>query len=156
MNDESLTTPLLSPTCATERATPLDYLESFLQASVAPLKPEPVEDAKLGAGAPRALHALCLWVGLLVCVLRGFDSQLALWRLLSVQGLWHYPRFALSEQAVYKRLAQAGSGAMRVIFAQVRDLLAERLAPWAAHEVAPFASAVLALDETTLDQVARR
>ena len=38
------------------------------------------------------LPGLGLWAGLVVCVLRGFTSQLALWRLLSTVGLWRYPR----------------------------------------------------------------
>ena len=58
-----------------------------------------------GAGAAPFLPALALWAGLLVCVLRGFGSQLALWRLLSERGLWFFPR--LTDQAVYKRLRSA-------------------------------------------------
>ena len=42
----------------------------------------------VGAGLP----ALALWAGLLVCVLRGFASQLDLWRLLTLGQLWDYPR----------------------------------------------------------------
>ncbi|MEA2641207.1 MAG: hypothetical protein QOF51_2601, partial [Chloroflexota bacterium] len=41
------------------------------------------------------------------------------------------------------------------LFAQLSTVLAERLAPYADQTLAPFASAVLALDATTLDPVAR-
>jgi len=59
------------------------------------------EMARNGPGRPRILPSLALWAGLLVCVLKGFSSKLDLWRLLSQHFLWSYPRFALSDQAVY-------------------------------------------------------
>jgi hypothetical protein len=90
-----------------------------------------------------------------VCVLRGFSSQLALWRLLSAGDLWHYPRFPVSDQAVYARLAKAGTGPLERLFRQVSAVLAERVAPFAATDLAAFATEVLALDETRLDPVAR-
>jgi transposase len=127
-------------------------IERFLEQVLADLEPAP---QAVGRGRPRVLPALCLWAGLLVCVLRGFSSQLALWRLLSVHGLWRYPRFALSDQAVYNRLARAGTAPLEQLFTQLSALLARRLAPYADQGLAPFASAVVALDETTLDRVAR-
>jgi hypothetical protein len=96
-----------------------------------------------------------LWGGLLVCVLRGMSSQLALWRLLSWEGLWAYPRFAISDQAVYKRLAEEGTAPLERLFAQVSAVLQQRLAPYAAEQLAPFAQRVVALDETVLDPIAR-
>jgi hypothetical protein len=74
---------------------------------------------------------------------------------LTARRLWHYPRYAVSDQAVYKRLAEDGTDALEALFAAVGRLLAERVAPWAAADLAPFAADVVALDETTLDQVAR-
>jgi hypothetical protein len=106
-------------------------------------------------GRPRILPALTLWVGLVVCVARGFTSQSALHRLITVYGLWHLPRLALSDQAVYTRLAHGGLDPLARLFVQVRDLLAARLVAGATPPLASFATAVVALDETTLDQVAR-
>jgi hypothetical protein len=125
--------------------------------------PEPVvgdierflEAARPGRGRPRVLPSLCLWAGLLVRVLRGFSSQLALWRLLSQHGLWLYPRLPVSDQAVYKRLSAAGTAPLAALFRQVSAALAVRLAPYADATLAPFAADVVALDETTLDRVAR-
>jgi hypothetical protein len=93
---------------------------------------------------------------LVVCVVRGFSSQLALWRLLSQLGLWSYPRFPVSDQAVYKRLAEGGTEAMEHLFAQVCQVLRPVLAPYAQTTLAPFASEVYALDQTALDPVARK
>jgi len=132
----------------------LTDIETFLQQTTAALLPE--EPPRRGPGRPRVLPALCLWAGLLVCVLRGFSSQLALWRLLSVTGLWRYPRFPLSDQAVYNRLERGGTAPLEQLFRHVGTLLAARGAPYAPHDLAPFAREVVALDESTLDQVARR
>jgi hypothetical protein len=133
----------------------LAEVEATVQTVVAGLEPDPAEARRPGPGRPRVLPALALWGGVLVCVLRGLGSQRAVWRLLTARGLWHYPRFALSDQAVYKRLAEDGTAPLAALFAAVGRLLADRLAPWAATDLAPFATAVVALDETTLDQVAR-
>jgi len=89
-----------------------------------------------------------------VCVLRGWNSQLAIWRLLSSRGLWDYPRFPVSDQAVYKRLEAGGEAFLRDLFGLVSQVLAERLAAFA-QPLARFASEVVAIDQTTLDQVAR-
>jgi hypothetical protein len=56
---------------------------------------------------------------------------------------------------VYNRLAQEGTAPLEQLFAQVTAVLASRLAPYAQTALAPFATAVVALDETTLDPVAR-
>ena len=85
---------------------PMGSIEEFLRQCLAEMEPDP---AQPGPGRPRVLPALALWAGLLVCVLRGFGSQLAIWRLLSDRGLWFFPRFAVTDQAVYKRLQTAGT-----------------------------------------------
>jgi hypothetical protein len=131
-------------------------VEAFLRAAIVRLAPEPAKAASVQPGRPRILPALCLWAGLLVCVLTGFSSQLALWRLLCACGLWDYPRFAISDQAVYKRLAADGTAALERLFRQISVLLAERLAPYADRKLVPWAAEVFALDATTLDAVARK
>jgi hypothetical protein len=91
---------------------------------------------------------------MLVCVLRGFTSQLAIWRLLSLEQLWFYPRFEVTDQAVYNRLARDGTEDLERLFEQISIVLAERLAPYEQKKLAPFASGVVVIDETTLDPVA--
>jgi hypothetical protein len=63
------------------------------------------------AGRPRIVPALCLWAGMLVCILKGCSRQLDLWRRLSLYGLWSYPLYDVTDQAIYKRLAGGQSGA---------------------------------------------
>lgn len=134
--------------------TPLTDIEAFLQEAITQLEPE-LAEPRPGAGRPQILPSLCLWSGLLVCVLRGMSSQLALWRLLSWEGLWSYPRFVVTDQAVYNRLEREGTAPLERLFAAISLLLRQRLAPLAALDLAPFAKMVVALDETTLDPIAR-
>jgi len=128
-------------------------IERFLQEMIQQLQPS--NSVKPGRGRPAIVPALCLWAGLLICVLRGISSQLALWRLLSVKGLWDYPRFPVCDQAIYNRLAKGGTEPLQRLFQHISQLLRERLSPFALNSLAPFAKAVYALDETHLDKVAR-
>jgi hypothetical protein len=130
-------------------------VERFLRDALEQLEPETSEQVRR-PGRPRVLPALCLWAGLLVCVLQGGGSQLAIWRLLASRGLWDYPRFGLTDQAIYKRLAAGGSSALERLFAQISELLRVRLRPFALKNLVVWASEVFALDETTLDPVARK
>jgi len=130
-------------------------IESFLRDAIADLQPDLEERRRLGRGRPRILPSLCLWAGMLVCVLRGFSNQTVLWRLLSQTGLWFYPRFPVTDEAIYRRLAKEGTAPVERLFAHITQVLASRLLPYAVPGLAPFASSVIALDQTTLDKVAR-
>lgn len=130
-----------------------DDIEAFLEKTVAEL--EPVDDGYRGPGRPKILPSMCLWAGVLVCVLRGFTSQRAVWRQLAWRRLWSYPRFEVSDQAVYNRLERDGTAVLERLFAQISAVLRERLAPYEQKSLAPFAKGVVAIDETTLDPVAR-
>jgi hypothetical protein len=145
----------VDPLDGRQREALLAEVEATVAAVVAGLEPEPAEARRPGPGRPRVLPALALWSGVLVCVLRGLGSQRAVWRLLSAHGLWDYPRFAVSDQAVYKRLAADGTEPLERLFVVVGRLLAGRVDRWAARDLAPFAAEVVAIDETALDQVAR-
>lgn len=130
----------------------LNQIEKFLREMIETL--EPIHTDPIGRGRPRVLPALCLWAGVVVCLLRGWSSQLAVWRLLQHKGLWDYPRFPLSDQAIYKRLDQGGEAPLKWLFEQISAVLQVRLQPYR-QALAPFASDVVAIDETTLDKVAR-
>lgn len=136
-------------------SVPAHQIEATLMDLASELASEP---PRAGPGRPRILPASLLWMGMIVCVLQGWSSQRALWRLLSTTGLWQYPRMALSDEAMYRRLADGGTEVLETFFHQISALLAARLAPWPAlgcAELAPFAPAVVAMDRTTLDPVLR-
>ena len=141
------------PTKTGEDADTIGDIEKFLQQCLEDMEP----DRQLkGPGRPRILPAMALWAGLLVCVLRGFGSQLAVWRLISERGLWFFPRFPVTDQAVYKRLHTAGTKPLEELFEQISNVLAQRFQGAVSDNLAPFAKEVVCIDESTLDAVSRR
>ncbi len=130
----------------------LEHIEEFLQEMIEKL--EPIQTDPIGRWRPRILRRCVCRGGVLVCVLRGWSSQLGIWRLLNHRGLWDYPRFAISDQAVYARLEKGGEDPLKRLFEQVSAVLQERLKP-PLQPIARFASEVVAIDETTLDKVMR-
>lgn len=93
-----------------------------------------------------------------LCVVRGIAHQRGLWRLLRLGGCWLVPPLPISDEAVYRRLAQEGTAPLQALFTQVGTVLAARLdplVPASFRDLARFATDVVALDEMTLDQVAR-
>lgn len=127
---------------------PLEAIEATLRDLIPRLSPAPMP-----RGRPEILPGALLWTGLLVCILRHTTSQQALWRLLSQSGLWHFPRVPVSAEAVRIRLQRAGPTVMQDLFTQVTAELATRVP--ADATLAPFAPGVFAIDESTLDGVAR-
>ena len=127
-------------------------IEEFLQQCLEDMEPD---HSHKGPGRPRVLPAMALWAGLLVCVLKGFGSQLAVWRLISERGLWFFPRFPVTDQAVYKRLHTAGTKPLERLFEQISSVLAERLEGMVPDRLAPFAEEVVCIDESTLDAMSR-
>lgn len=129
---------------------------AFLEGIARELEPAVDPPRPAGPGRPRVMPSLCLWGALLLGVLEGGASQRAVWRRIADLGLWHYRPLAVSDQAVYARLEREGVAPLERLFAGVSAALARRLAPWARRDLAPWAAGVYALDETTLDPLARR
>lgn len=130
-------------------------IEGFLQEMIGD-SALPTGKRQNPSGRKAILPALVLWSGVIVAVLRGFSSQLQIWRLVSWEGFWNYPKYSITDQAVYNRLAEEhGQEAVQALFYRVRDGLKERLAPYAQRKLATFATGVYAIDGSTLDKVAR-
>jgi len=117
----------------------------------------PVEQAasSRSRGRPVSLSGWHLSLAVLLSVLRGLPSQLELWRLIAFYGVGTLPALPLSDQAVYHRLEQDGVSAFQAFFARLSHCLAQHLAPYENRQLASFATAVVALDESVLDQVKR-
>lgn len=128
-------------------------IEAFLQPILADLLP--ADSPTDGPGRPHILPSLLLWTAFIVGVLQHAESRRAIWRMIAIRGLWRYPHIDVSDQAVYDRLDAAGTLPLQNLFAQVSALLRIRLAPHADTTLAPFATTVVAIDETTLDPVSR-
>jgi len=111
-------------------------------------------EAGKGAGAPQKLPSAALWTALVLGVLFGVRSLRGVWRSLVWQG------YAICDETVYDRLEEEGTAPLQALFAQISQMLEAWLSPLVAQQswapLAPFASQVVALDETTLDPVARK
>src|SRR3989440_12492402 len=94
-------------------------------------------------------------LAVLLCLLHGLQSELEVWRQIAFYGVGSLPALPLSDQAVYDRLEQDGVSAFHSVFAPLSQWLAQRLAPYEQRRLAPFATAVVALDESVLDRVKR-
>jgi hypothetical protein len=141
------------PASLGDRSAVVDRIEYVLRELIGSMDAAP--PARRGRGAPAVLPSVCLWAGMVVCVLRGFSRQLDLWRLVALHGLWDFPRAPVCDEAVYDRLARSSDTPMATLFVRLTEALRSRLAPFSATTLAPFAHAVMALDETTLDVVTR-
>lgn len=135
-------------------SAPVDARLSAIETVLADLIPRLVPAPRPGRGRPAILPTALLWAGMLVCILRHDGSQRAIWRLLTVHGLWGAPRIGLSDDAVYRRIARSGPATMATLFHAATDLLTGS-GPGDTR-LASFATEIVALDETTLDPVARR
>src|SRR3989475_10829186 len=107
-----------------------------------------------GRGKPATLTALHVCLGIVLCGIEGFGSQLKLWRRLCLEPMGPFAPVHVVDQAVYNRLVRA-AGAMRVFFEQVSGWMSEQLGGLEERSLAPWACQVLALDESTLDAVGR-
>jgi hypothetical protein len=140
--------PALPATLSTQPGL-LTGIEAELKTLIEELEPPP--PAARGRGALPVVPAMALWAGMLVCVLRGFSSQSALWRLLALHGLWGQ-RYEVGKGAIYDRLERGTTVPLESLFVRLSQVLHARLAPYADQTLAPFAAEVMALDEMVLEK----
>src|SRR5947209_11577892 len=88
-------------------------------------------------GKPATLTTLHLCLGVVLCGLEGFGSQLKLWRRLCLEPMGPFAPVQVVEQAVYNRLARA-AGVMRAFFEQVSAWMSEQMAGLEDRRLAPF------------------
>lgn len=132
--------------------SPVALLESLLMQAMA----EPTDIAVVKTrGRPARLSNQVLAAGILWCVLHGWVSQWDLWRRISCFGVGSLPAVAVCDQAIYNRLAKSGTVLMQSWCAQVSSWLWHWMAPYEDQHLAPFATQILALDESTMDAVHR-
>lgn len=128
------------------------YVERWVSRQQSQVAPAPADPK--GPGRPCALPSEILWSRLLLCVLNRARGVRDVWRALVCQG------YDLCDEAVYARLDSGGTEPLQALFAQLTTMLAAwvqaLLDMQPGEPLAPFARQVLALDETTLDPVARK
>lgn len=106
-------------------------------------------------GRPKSLPDWHVSLAVLLCLWQGLRSQLDVWRLIAFFGVGPLAPLAVSDQTVYNYLEQMGVQGFMQCFAVLSRWLRQRLAPYEDRRLAPFATAVLALDESVLDKVQR-
>lgn len=129
--------------------------ELVLQACREPL-PSTKPTSASRPGRPVVLDSLHLWMALLISVLSGMHTYQDLWRTVRSRRIGSFQPLALTDDAIIKRLRQAGVDPLLVLFHRISQRLATFLSslPKAVpDELAPFASKIVALDETTWDAV---
>lgn len=150
----------VSPDTESERETETESerertaIEAVIESVIEVFPDEPLPT---GPGRPPAIASVIVWTSVLLAILRGYRSQRDIWRIATSRSLGGQTSVACSDQTIYNRLAE-GLPAMQQLFHQVSAVLADRLAPYAVigcHDLVPYATRVVALDETTLDPVRR-
>jgi DDE family transposase len=146
----TIATPALASTAFVAQFK--EYVERWVRRKQSQVASAPADPT--GPGRPCELPSEVLWSSLLQCVLNRARGVRDLWRALVYQG------YDLCDEAVYARLDSGGTEPLQAFFEQLSRLLAAWVQPlldvqsW--EPLAPFAREVLALDETTLDPVARK
>ncbi len=129
--------------------------ELVLQACGEPL-PSTKPTSASRPGRPVVLDSRHLWMALLLSVLSGMQSYQDLWRTVRSRRIGSFQPLALTDDAIVKRLQHAGVDPLLVLFHRISHRIAtflQTLPKAVPDELAPFASKIVALDETTWDAV---
>jgi len=144
----------MNHTISGQAPTASELGEQLTQA-LGPVQGQQVESHPHRRGRPRLLSQSHLWLSLLLCLLGGMHSYQDWWRWVRSRASGPFQPLALTDDALVKRLRQAGTEPVRQLFCRVSQALQESLKGVSSTELAPFASQILALDECTLDQLTR-
>ena len=113
-----------------------------------------VKDVK-AAKDPRVFSLLHLGLVCVWAILDGKASQREVWRILCAEGLFGLPIVNVSDRAIYKCLAQHGQAIVQHLGAQFAAAMQCVEAQRPVQRLAPFASAVIAFDESAVDDLFR-
>ena len=106
-------------------------------------------------GAPEKLPVAHLLLACILGLFEGVRGPTDLWRLILLRPIGSFAAVQITDRAVRQRLLSLKLTPFARLLEQVNTALQQRPAlPWAS-QLAPFASQIVCLDETTLDRVAR-
>jgi hypothetical protein len=111
------------------------------------------ERKKKKPGRPQQVPWKQLLLGMLVSVLFGMNNYQQLWRRLRSKKVADYARIAVKDDAIIKRLRNAGSEPFERLLKHLGSQSAEE---GTARDLAWFAPKIVALDEMTGDQMRRQ
>ena len=141
-----------SPSLAQHLVHLLHQVLVFTQESAAVQAP-----ARRPRGRPPLLPLQQLYLALLMGVLRQTPHLSTIWRRLYLEEIGTFAPVRVTYEAVRKRLLSAGTTALEHLFETISVALAQgnQAQQPSALSLAPFASQVVALDESTFDRLRR-
>jgi hypothetical protein len=113
------------------------------------------QEKALGRGRPREINLLSLGLACVWAVLEGKLSQRRVWRLLCAEGLFGFPLIDVCGQAISKCLAQHSQAIIHALGSQFATAMHCVEAQRPIQRLAPFACAVIAFDESAVDDLFR-
>jgi Transposase DDE domain len=144
-------------TCSPESTQPHEEV-AFYEQILLPALPNacgPAPKNPKRPGRPASLTWSHLWFGLILAILQRIASYSGLHRLLAEGPLGPFQAVCLTDDAIVKRLKQAGTSPLQQVLHDVSCRLAELIHPHFPADLAPFARDIFALDESTWDAVER-
>lgn len=126
----------------------LPFFEAVLRQA---LPPSPVRHR----GRPVQVPEEQLWLSFLISVFLGMNSYQDLWRNMCQPLLESFAPVSVTDDALIKRLQHAGLAPLEQTLMRLSEQLSPHLRSIVATDLAPFASRIVALDETTWDAVQR-
>jgi len=139
-------------------ALPLrEQMVSFLDQMLSLSSPASAIPAKGGRGRPASFSLNHLWLALLIGILSQADGLRRVWRCMVLGPIGSFPMLTVTYEAVRSRLLAAGTTSLQAFFEQISAHLQHVLLKeqGSALSLACFAPQVVALDESTLDQLKR-
>jgi Transposase DDE domain len=138
-------------------SAPAEQILTFLQALLSTVPPDPQAlPVKRKRGHPVVVSYDHLWLAMLTAILRGFTGFASVWRLITWSGVGSFPLVAMTRDGVRKRLLHASLDSLQELLTRVSAALLAWTSSFQDRTLAPFATAILALDQSTLDAVQRR
>src|SRR5437660_141520 len=108
---------------------PMAQLRPWLGQAIATVAPETEPSAKAKRGHPLEISWAHLWLSLLTCVFCGMQNYQQWWRLVRSEHVGPFAPVKLTDDALIKRLLQAGLEPLQQLLLAVSQQLAEQLAP---------------------------
>jgi hypothetical protein len=139
-----------------EQNSPANQILAFLQTLLSAESPDSSTSlVPRGRGRPLTLSNDHLWLAMLMAILQGCTSFAGIWRLITWTGVGSLPILNLTRAAVRKRLLHTQLDSLHDLLARVSQALLPLTHAFEDRDLAPFATQILALDQSTLDAVWR-
>ena len=125
------------------------------QALVPTTNPSEQAGEPRGPGRPQTVSWPHLWLSLLMSVLLGMKSYQDWWRRMCSEWIGPFAPVQVTDDALIKRLKEAGIVPLLTLLQSISQSLASQLPGLIPCMLAPFASRIVCIDESTWDAIKR-